>query len=165
MLMFQPLIKYAEFSGRARRAEYWLFQLFIMIAVIVVCGVAGGIAAGARAGSNSGAVAFAGLILIVAGLGSLALIIPSLAVTFRRLHDIDKPAAWILVTFVPVIGPIVLLVFCLIDGTPGPNQYGPDPKGRAPAVPPASSGPVITEVHHHYHGGTTPPGPDGSPAA
>jgi uncharacterized membrane protein YhaH (DUF805 family) len=59
----------------------------------------------------------------------------SLAVTFRRLHDIDRPAAWILIVLVPIAGPIVLLIFPLIDGTPGPNRYGPDPRNQPPAPP------------------------------
>ena len=66
---------------------------------------------------------------LLSGIYGLAVLIPSLAVTVRRLHDIDRSGWWILIRLVPLIGVIVLLVFALLDGTPGDNQYGPNPKG------------------------------------
>jgi uncharacterized membrane protein YhaH (DUF805 family) len=136
MLMFQPLMKYAEFSGRARRAEYWLFSLFISLvymALIITLTVSG---AAAVAASNSGSPPesnpVGAIALIVFCIFALAMFIPSLAVSFRRLHDIDKGAAWILAYLVPIVGPLIILVMCLLDGTPGPNKYGQDPKGRPP---------------------------------
>ena len=111
------------------------------------------VAAGASASSDGGAGAGAGVI-VLGVLFMLAMFIPSLAVTFRRLHDIDKPAAWVLISLVPVVGPVVMLIFSLIDGTPGPNRYGPDPKNRAPV--PTYVAPVVTEVHHHHHAAASP---------
>ncbi len=61
---------------------------------------------------------------------TLALLVPSLAVTFRRLHDTNRKGWWILIGFIPLIGQLVLFIFYVLDGTPGPNRFGPDPKGR-----------------------------------
>ena len=101
--------KYACFSGRARRQEYWLFVLFNFIAAFVV-GFIGGILAGAT------------------GVAALVLI-PGFAVLFRRLHDTGRSGWWWLLAFIPIIGWIVLIVFCCLDSQPGDNQYGPNPKG------------------------------------
>lgn len=117
-LMLQPLRKYAEFTGRARRSEFWLFWLFTV--------VAGGIA-GVLDAMLFNLDDFEPLQAIV-GLG---LLIPSLAVGFRRLHDTDKTAWWMLLWLLPIIGWIALLVFYLTPGTAGPNKYGPDPKETA----------------------------------
>jgi uncharacterized membrane protein YhaH (DUF805 family) len=65
----------------------------------------------------------------------LALLVPSLAVTFRRLHDTNRRGWWILIGLIPLIGAVVLFIFYLLDGTPGPNRFGPDPKGREPIQP------------------------------
>ena len=111
--------KYACFSGRARRKEYWLFVLFNLIASIII-GVVAGVLAGA---TGVGAFSYLGPIY------SLAVLIPGFAVLFRRLHDIGKSGWWWLIAFIPVIGVIVLLVFCCLDSQPGDNQYGPNPKG------------------------------------
>lgn len=122
-LMFQPLKKYADFQGRARRSEFWLFALFILILDVVymaVLGVAGGFAT-----EPSGA---AMAVIGVFSLLFLGLIIPSLAVTFRRLHDTNRSAWWILISFIPLVGSIALLVFYVLPGTDGPNKFGPDPK-------------------------------------
>ena len=120
-LMLQPIRKYAEFSGRARRAEYWMFVLFyclVVIALMIVSAVFGAVLGSAGRG----------LAVAVLGLFGLAMIVPSLAVSFRRLHDINKSAWWILISLVPFVGGLVLLVFHILPGTVGPNQYGPDPK-------------------------------------
>ena len=110
------LKKYAEFNGRARRMEYWMFILtnfFVALAIFLVeVFVLGG-----------GGMFY--------GVYSLAVIIPSLAVTIRRLHDTDRTGWWFLIVFVPVIGQIVLLVFMFLDGTAGENQYGQSPKAQA----------------------------------
>ena len=114
----EVLKKYAVFSGRARRAEYWYFVLFNLIIVIVLSLID----------------TFLGTFNVMRGVGllsgiyGLAVLIPSLAVTVRRLHDIDRTGWWILINLVPLIGTIVLLVFALTPGTPGSNRYGPDPK-------------------------------------
>ena len=111
--------KYACFSGRARRQEYWLFVLFNFIAAFVV-GFIGGILAGA---TGVAAFAFPGTIY------NLAVLIPGFAVLFRRLHDRGRSGWWWLIAFIPLIGWIVLIVFCCLDSQPGDNQYGPNPKG------------------------------------
>ena len=105
--------KYAEFSGRARRQEYWMFFLFNFIAGIAV-GIVDGIL------GTTGALS---------GLYNLAIIIPSLAVAARRLHDTDRSGWWQLIAFIPLIGWIVLLVFFCLDSQPGENRFGSNPKG------------------------------------
>jgi len=117
-LMLQPLRKYADFSGRARRKEYWLFALGVWVAEMVLMGVAGGFSSSPNILGSSVLVVFC-----------LALFVPSLAVGFRRLHDTNRSAWWLLIGLLPLIGAIVLLIFFCLDGTPGPNRFGPDPKG------------------------------------
>ena len=127
--MILPLKRYADFSGRSRRTEYWMFQLGQMVLFIgyfMLIAVFGAIA------GNSGGEALVGVMIIPFFLLILALFIPNLAVAVRRLHDQDKSGWWLLIQFVP-FGGIILLVFMLIEGTPGPNEYGPDPKGRGGA--------------------------------
>jgi uncharacterized membrane protein YhaH (DUF805 family) len=114
------LKKYAVFSGRARRKEYWFFVLFnflISIALIFVDSAIGSLDANSGFG-------------ILSGIYSLGVLIPSLAVTVRRLHDTDRTGWWFLIAFIPLIGVIVLLVFMFLDGTPGNNSYGADPKAQ-----------------------------------
>lgn len=135
-LMFQPLRKYATFSGRARRKEYWLWQLFVALLytalTIWLVSTLGPIPETATAdemmAQMNGAPA-AMYPMIAIGLASLLLFLPSLAVTVRRIHDSGNSGWWILLGLTAV-GGIVILVFALIDGTPGPNRHGPDPKGR-----------------------------------
>jgi len=107
------LKKYATFSGRAQRAEYWYFLLFNFIASIVI-----GIIS-AVIGDDKG---------IIGVLYSLAIFIPALAVSVRRLHDIGKSGWMILITLIPFIGSIWLFVLMVIDSNPGENKYGPNPK-------------------------------------
>ena len=129
-LMFQPLKKYADFSGRARRSEFWLFSLFILIVEIVYCvlmGVTGNFDPSSYGAINGVGMALAGLFTIFI----LAIIVPSLAVTFRRLHDTNRSAWWLLISLLPAIGGLVLLVFYVLPGTVGPNRFGADPKGAA----------------------------------
>lgn len=116
--------RYAEFSGRSRRVEYWMFTLVHGIIVLVLCiGVTGfGIMKQPVIGATSG--------MILAAY-ALAALVPSLAVTVRRLHDIAKSGWWILLCIVPIIGGIIVLVMTVLDGTHGSNQYGPDPKEAA----------------------------------
>lgn len=115
----QVLKKYAVFSGRARRSEYWYFVLFnIIISVILaVIGMA-----------ISGQDQFGGANLLYL-LYSLAVLIPSLAVLVRRLHDTSRSGWWVFIGLIPLIGAIVLLVFLVQDSTPGANEYGENPKG------------------------------------
>lgn len=123
--MLMPVRRYADFSGRSRRKEFWMFQLGIFLLYIVVLVLSGIFGAIDSSGTLSG------LIFGIFAIGMLGLIIPSLAVTVRRLHDQDKSGWMILLGLIPLIGSIILLVFYCTDGTPGPNQYGPDPKGQA----------------------------------
>ena len=122
------LRKYALFDGRARRKEFWYFALFNVL-IVLVLGIIGLIVGVAIAGSDSES-AWILIGLIPVGLYGLAIIIPSLAVTIRRLHDTSRSGWWYLITFVPWVGSIILFVFELLDSTPGPNKYGPDPKVR-----------------------------------
>jgi uncharacterized membrane protein YhaH (DUF805 family) len=110
--------QYADFSGRARRTEYWMFVLFNVIFTI----------AGAILGLLIGGIA--GYAAIV-GLYALAIIIPSLAVAVRRLHDLNKSGWNILLGLIPLVGGIILLVFYCTEGTPGDNNWGPNPKEEA----------------------------------
>jgi uncharacterized membrane protein YhaH (DUF805 family) len=108
----EVLKKYAVFSGRARRKEYWMFFLFNII-ITVVLGVIDGII------SEQG---------VISSLYSLAVLIPGIAVTVRRLHDIGRNGWWFFLALVPIIGTIVLIVFMVKDSQPGENQYGQNPK-------------------------------------
>ncbi len=113
------LKKYATFSGRAQRAEYWYFVLFyilIFIGLSILDGMTGSFSAESGMG-------------FLGGLFSLALLIPSIAVGARRLHDTGRSAWFLLLALIPLVGAIVLLVFTVQDSTPGDNQYGPNPKG------------------------------------
>lgn len=108
---------FANFNDRASRADYWWFTLAqaligVVFSVLVLIG-----------GDSFLAVVFSGL----SGLYSLASFIPTLSVSVRRLHDIDKSGWWYLINLVPCVGGIVYLVFCCMAGTPGDNKYGPDP--------------------------------------
>ncbi len=107
----EVLKKYAVFDGRARRKEYWFFVLFNILISIV--------AAIIDAGTGLG---FLGLVY------SLAVLIPAIAVSVRRLHDTDRSGWWLLIVLVPIVGAIVLLVFMVQDSQPGPNHFGPSPK-------------------------------------
>ncbi len=108
--------KYAVFAGRAGRREYWwffLFNLVFSLALGLVEIVTGCFGAG---------------IGLLSVLYSLAVFVPSLAVTVRRLHDTGRCGWWVLVGLIPFVGVVVLLVFMVRDGAPGENRYGPNPK-------------------------------------
>lgn len=113
------LRQYAVFKGRARRKEYWFFFLFNLIASLVLTVV------DFITGSLDPELGMG----LLSGLYTLAVLIPSLAVTVRRLHDTDRTGWWLLIGLVPLIGAIVLLVFMLLDSQSGVNQYGANPKG------------------------------------
>ena len=112
----EVLKKYAVFSGRARRKEYWMFVLFSCI-IAFVLGVVGGIF-----------TADIGILFALVLPYWLAVLLPSLAVGVRRLHDTGRSGWWSLIASVPIIGPIVLLVFMAQDSHASENQYGPNPK-------------------------------------
>ena len=120
--MLMPIRRYADFAGRSRRQEFWMFQLGVIlfyIACFILISIGGAI----------GGETLSGILMIPFVLAVLALFVPSLAVAVRRLHDQDKSGWWLLISFIP-FGGIVLIVFYCLEGTQGPNQFGPDPKGR-----------------------------------
>jgi uncharacterized membrane protein YhaH (DUF805 family) len=109
---------YATFSGRAPRSEYWYFALFAFLVCV--------------------ATSIVDMLLFpiwtnfspLNSLASLALLLPSIAVGVRRLHDIDRTGWWVLIAFT-IIGLFLLLFWACVRGTPGPNRFGPDPlEGR-----------------------------------
>lgn len=109
---------YAQFNGRARRTEYWMFILvnclFFIVAMII-----DNVAHTTIHGMFYGLFYF---------LYALAIFIPHLAVGVRRLHDIGKSGLWMFILLIPFLGVIWLLVLMLFDSVPGENQYGPNPK-------------------------------------
>jgi len=104
--------KYATFDGRARRKEYWMFFLFNILVAIGL-------------GIVEALIGTAGLI---GGLYGLAVLIPGIAVTVRRLHDTSRSGWWILIVLIPAVGTLILLIFMVLDSQPGDNAYGPNPK-------------------------------------
>ncbi len=123
------LKQYADFEGRARRKEYWMFTLVHLIIYMGLFTLA--TAVGGTSPDSGLGLALMGLM----GLYLLAVFVPSLAVGVRRLHDTNRSGWWLLIGFVPVIGLIVLIVFFVQDSQPGSNQYGQNPKELdAPAV-------------------------------
>jgi uncharacterized membrane protein YhaH (DUF805 family) len=161
-----PMKRYAEFSGRSRRKEYWLFFLGVLLLYLALFALMivllGGAVLSAIQGNGSSASMGPVLGQSLMGIGVIALIvllwwallIPSLAVGVRRLHDIDRSGWWLMLGYGPwiageiiasaaqsetlaaifslgsLIGFLVLLVFAVLPGTPGPNRFGPDPKGE-----------------------------------
>ena len=104
--------KYASFSGRARRTEYWMFFLVYFVIALVI-------------GVVEGLLSIGGYLT---GIFALVHLLPSLGVTVRRLHDTGRSGWWILLSFIPIIGALVLLYFMVISGEPQDNAYGPNPK-------------------------------------
>jgi uncharacterized membrane protein YhaH (DUF805 family) len=116
------LKQYVTFAGRARRREYWFYILVTVIVYAVLL----------IADSATGTVSSSG-IGALSGLYSLATLLPGLAVGVRRLHDTDRSGWWMLISLVPLVGPIVLLVFLVQDSKAEANPYGPNPKLSGPA--------------------------------
>lgn len=120
--------KYVEFSGRARRKEYWMFVLFNAIFAIIA------VLLDMLLGTG---YAVSDVVLpygIIYSLYCLAVLLPGLAITVRRLHDLGKSGGWFFISFVPFIGGIWLFVLLCLEGTAGENKYGNDPK-QAEAIP------------------------------
>ncbi|MFD6921584.1 DUF805 domain-containing protein [Streptomyces sp. NPDC059944] len=109
------LKKYASFQGRARRSEYWMFALFNVVIALVLLGLAA---------ATKSTVFYVLYIVYI-----LAVILPSLGVLVRRLHDTGRSGGWFFISFVPFVGGLVLFIFTVLEGNPGPNEYGPNPKG------------------------------------
>ena len=116
------LKKYAVFDGRARRKEYWFFFLFTIIVSVILAIIDN------LTGTYNSKVGIG----LLGGLYALGTLLPGIGVTIRRLHDTGRTGWWILIAFVPIVGGIILLIFMVLDGNPGENKYGPDPKA-APA--------------------------------
>jgi len=114
----EVLKKYAIFSGRARRKEYWLFVLFNFIASLILSIIDG----------MFGTYSLETGMGLLSNLYLLAVLIPGIAVSVRRLHDISRSGWWLLIGLIPLIGAIVLLIFMAQDSKPGENQFGPNPK-------------------------------------
>lgn len=114
----QALRNYATFSGRARRKEYWYFVLFYMLIFFVLWGID-------SATGTAGETKDWGLL---SGIFSLAMLIPSIAVGVRRLHDTGRSGWWLLLSFIPLVGALVLIFFMVQDSESQTNAYGPSPK-------------------------------------
>jgi uncharacterized membrane protein YhaH (DUF805 family) len=108
----EVLKKYAVFSGRSRRKEYWMFFLFNLIIAFVL-------------GFIEGILGIPG---VVGMLYSLAVLIPGIAVSVRRLHDTGRSGWWLLIALIPLIGAVVLLIFMVQEGKNEPNDFGQNPK-------------------------------------
>lgn len=140
--MLMPLKRYADFSGRSRRKEYWMYTLFLIIVAVVVGVVEGVLGLSQMVGPYGP----------ITALFALATLVPNIAVSVRRLHDTNRSGWWILLPIIPyavvaflllsgnlamagiagmvaLVAVIALLVFMVLDGTKGDNRFGPDPKG------------------------------------
>jgi uncharacterized membrane protein YhaH (DUF805 family) len=117
-----PLQRYADFSGRSRRMEYWMFFVGYLGAAIIASILDGILGMSGMIGGVYGPLT------LLLGLGC---IVPSIACMVRRLHDQDKSGWFALLAFIPLLGGLILLVFMFLEGTRGDNQYGPDPKAGA----------------------------------
>ena len=118
--MLMPFRRFADFSGRSRRKEYWMFTLLNLI-VGFVLGLIGGILGGGSEGGSMMGNAIIGLYMLI-------VIVPSIAVTVRRFHDQDKSGWFVLLAFIPLVGSLIVLVFMCLEGTRGSNRFGDDPK-------------------------------------
>lgn len=107
------LKKYAVFTGRARRKEFWMFVLINLIISVVL--------------------SFAEIALggpgIMSIIYSLAVLLPGIGVSIRRLHDTNRSGWWLLIGLIPLVGLIIMIIFMVQDSQAGENQYGPNPKG------------------------------------
>jgi len=129
----EPLKKYSQFSGRARRKEFWQFTLFStgITFVLAFCEGMFGLSTNTQ-------------VSVLAGIYSLAVLVPSIAVSVRRLHDTNRSGWWSMIGMIPLVGSIVLLVYMAADGTSGSNRFGPNPKAPPPGIAPAGTAPPAT---------------------
>ena len=126
--MLLPYRRYFEFSGRSRRKEYWMFVLFQVLVSLAIGVVFGRTSYMTGAGMMTGNVMVQGPGGMVQNLFSLVSLIPGIAVSVRRLHDQDRSGWLLLLALIPFFGWFALLVFMCLEGTRGPNRFGPDPK-------------------------------------
>lgn len=115
------LKNYVGFSGRARRKEYWMFTLFNLIAFVIAMVLDN------MLGLNFEGIGYGPIYSLYA----LAVFLPGVAVSIRRLHDTDRSGWWLLLAFIPLIGAIILIIWLATDGTPGDNRFGSNPKAGA----------------------------------
>lgn len=114
--------RYIDVSGRSRRREYWFFVLFNLLISIGL-----GIIDGALGLGNADAG-----IGLLSGVYGIAVFLPSLAYAVRRCHDIGRSGWWLLLLIIPLLGPLIILIFMLMDSEPNDNAFGPNPKASAP---------------------------------
>jgi uncharacterized membrane protein YhaH (DUF805 family) len=114
------LTRYAQFDGRARRTAYWMFTLITTLVAIALGFIDA--ALGLEIGPAKADVGVLGILY------ALLVLVPSIAVAVRRLHDTNRSGWWLLIAMVPLLGVIVLLVMLCLDSTPGDNRFGPNPK-------------------------------------
>jgi len=118
---------YANFNGRARRKEYWMYTLILTVLLIALMTIMfSALSFSDETGIETGPIAYLTVLLFFVFL--VAHFIPSLALTVRRLHDTGKSGWWYLIVFIPYLGNFVIFIFTLIDGDEGENKYGPNPK-------------------------------------
>lgn len=124
--------KYAQFNGRSRRSEYWLASVMNMIIVMafyfimfipMMIDITNN---GEPSGLTAGIMGIFGLLIFAY---AMAILVPSLAMSVRRLHDTGRSGWFLLLNLIPYIGGIIIFVFSVLDSQPGANQYGPNPKG------------------------------------
>lgn len=113
----EVLRKYAVFSGRARRKEYWYFTLVSMLISFGLSYIEGWL--GVFPETEYGVLSLIYLLIVI---------IPTTAVGVRRLHDVGRRGWWYLLNLIPFVGTIIVLIFLVQDSQPGDNQYGPNPK-------------------------------------
>lgn len=118
--MFLPFKRFADFQGRSGRKEYWMFYLMLCL---VTCVGYLGLLAGASMESNAVTFLFTAVLTVF----MLAVLVPQISVTIRRLHDIDKSGWFLLVALIPFVGGLILLALTLMPGTAGPNRFGAAP--------------------------------------
>jgi uncharacterized membrane protein YhaH (DUF805 family) len=117
--MLLPLKRYADFSGRSRRLEYWMFQLFYFIVITALVALAFLLGDG----PNDPSI----VPLLLLGLFILGTIVPAIAVQVRRFHDQDRSGLFVLLNFIPYAGGLIVFIFMVLPGTRGSNRFGPDP--------------------------------------
>lgn len=117
-----PLKRYTDFAGRSRRKEYWFFLLGVLAVTIILSILEGILGLSGMVGGVYGPLTV---------LFFLGIIVPSIAVQVRRFHDQDKSGWFVLLSLIPFIGGLIVLVFMFLEGTKGPNRFGPDPKDPA----------------------------------
>jgi len=131
--MLLPLRRYAEFSGRSRRKEFWLYLLGLFVVGLIanildgMLGLGGGMSRYLVHEPGNYAAGFqshGGWLSLLVALGA---VIPTIAVAVRRLHDVDKSGWMLLLCLIPLIGSLILLFFYVQPSMPGPNRFGPEP--------------------------------------